>query len=115
MKNITFLFFHNLGIFIFPLQRQKYVMTNMFGQQCATRHPQANPMLFFPLAFTGKYFCAFLHEFSFRATLHQLNFENKVKTITEAKASQESEETRWMICIHLVPSSYEICKGFPCF
>ena len=32
MKNIIFLFFYDLGIFRFPQQRQKYVMTNMFGQ-----------------------------------------------------------------------------------
>ena len=89
-------------------------MTNMFGQQCATRHPKQTHA-FFPVAFVGKYFCAFLHEFSFRATLHKVNFENKVKTIIEVKARKESEETRWMICIQLVPSSYEICKGVSCF
>ena len=75
---------------------------------------QANTMLF-SVSFYGKYFCAFLHEFSFRATLHKFNCENKVEAIIEVKASKKGEETRWMICIHFVPSSYEICKGFPCF
>ena len=85
-------------------------MTNLFGEYCATIHPN-NPNAFFPLAFTGKYFCAFLHEFNFRATLHKVNFKNKVKTIIESKASKQRDK----VCIHLVPSSYEICKGFSCF
>ena len=112
---ILYFYFLITQIFLDFLSNAK----NMLCQICLGNNvPQdtpSKPNAFFPLAFTGKYFCAFLHDLSFRATLHKVNFENKVKTIIEAKASKESEETRWMICIHLVPSSYEICKGFPCF
>ena len=81
---------------------------DMFCQEWATRHKQTHG--FFLPAFTIAIFVDF-HEFSFHATLLEVNLE----TIFEAKASKECQETRWMICIHLLPLSYEICKGFFCF
>ena len=68
----------------------------------------SKPTTFSPLAFTGNY-VYILHE------LDKVIFQNKVKTIIEVKARKKSKEIKWMICINLVHSSYEICKLFSPF
>ena len=93
---ILYFYFLITQIFLDFLSNAK----NMLCQICLGNNvPQdtpSKPNAFFPLAFTGKYFCTFLHEF-------------------EAKASKESEETRWMICTTLCLQVMKFVKDFLVF